>query len=776
MRHRLGLLFLLAAAPAAGQGPIQRHQLTGWLDSLHRASTPTEVEALAPAAGVADGAVRQLRRALLNTRRGEVEHDRRAFERALFDFDQSSARHKSWAWPELGMALTFAALHRGDYIAVGSDGQYQSESHAEAVWRHLQEGVKRDPTSPDIRAFAIRVLVAGGDRELTTTQARLLTGLLAVPAPEPDAWLVFGRWLRGRTRYDSALQAFDRSLVAGGDASRLALERARTMMPLGDSLAAAASYWKGLQHPTVIGRSAYRTDLAWILGPDSLSAFDAATGDSLLPFLTRFWARRDMRSAKTTDGRLLEHLRRWAIAFANFKVVDPWRRTMFTRIEFAFEGFTECVASNARFYQTLARTPPVDAEDIRGREQLLDHRGLIYLRHGTPIGRIARTVVSGPTPITEVGIATKPLDFNYSPSQEEEHAEHVSRQATAAWMYWIDGDWRILFFRGSKALGTEAPTTLTSYLPLNFGAEWYAIGQMAPQYAAAASKLETYRGMQPKSCLGTVKQAIATSRRDATTGIATESDSPPITRPWDAALNVFVLGTARDASGRALVTFALPTDRLIATPRDDGRHRFEIRFRISAYEAVTGKTMQIDTVRRFTSDVAPAPRQFLTGLFEIPLGPGRWELTLLARQQSDSTGAFGELRGREVSRGDRLAMSDLITGIPNGTPLWQSAAGAFPLNALGSWSRKTPLELYFEIYGLPVDADYRTSIEVRLADQKKGKSILISETGRARGATTLFRRSLDLGQLSPGSYLVVVRVTHGSDSVVSERPLLIRAK
>ena len=57
---------------------------------------------------------------------------------------------------------------------------------------------------------------------------RTMIGTLLAHDPEADALLVAGRDLRNRQRYDSALAMFDRSLAAGGDKSRLQLERARS--------------------------------------------------------------------------------------------------------------------------------------------------------------------------------------------------------------------------------------------------------------------------------------------------------------------------------------------------------------------------------------------------------------------------------------------------------------------------------------------------------------------------------------------------------------------
>ncbi|MES2303926.1 MAG: hypothetical protein V4558_00365 [Gemmatimonadota bacterium] len=774
-RHSFGALSLLvllsSAAPIKAQTRDQRLALARWGDSLTHAQDAAALAAFGPVVGAGDKAVRQVRRALYNARRGEVSHDRGALEKALFDFDQASARHRDWPWPDYGLALVFKTLHFEDFPAIGSSGQYPGEAHSEATWRHLRDAIKRDPAMPEARHLALSLMIAAGDRELPATQEDLFNRMLGTPSPEADLQLVFGRVLRARKQFDSSLMAFDRALGVGGDRAQLQLERARSLRSLGDSTAAVAAYWDGAAHPSEIGRRAYRTDLAWILSPDSLGGFDAQSSDSLLPWLTRFWAERDMWSAKTTNGRLAEHLRRWAVAFANFRVSTPWRRTMYTRVEFGYEGLSSCISSYSSFYRQLSRMPPEDPADIRSREPLLDHRGLVYLRHGDPVGRTALVSVTGPTDVGSVGSPV--LTYNGSPSYGMSVDIAATRASTASWLYWIEGAWRVLFFRGSKALGTNAPTTLTSFLPLDWIQEWLTVAKMAPEYAPAASKLATYTGMQPVSCLSEVKKAVQKSRRDGTVGISTDSDSPPITHPWNGVLEIFGVGGSPGNDGRALITFALPTTRLQTTPRDSGRVGIDVRFRLSAYNRATGAIVQIDTVRHFAATTAAQANQFLSGLFEVPLTPGAWDVSVLARQETDSSGAYALSRARPIAIGASLALSDVVTGTGNGRILWPTAQGAFPLNPLSAWTPKASLEIYYEIYGLADGTSYRATLELRPADGQKTKSVIIGTTGQSAGLTTHVRRTVGLTQLKPGGYRLIVTVTHGAESATSERPIQI---
>ncbi|MES2124841.1 MAG: hypothetical protein V4503_09175 [Gemmatimonadota bacterium] len=771
----LGALATLAARPVAAQSAAQRTELRHWLRDIDSADNSPAFDRLADRVDDGDAALKQLRRGLLVARRGVVHANRNEVERGLFDLDQAAARHSDWPWPEFAMARVFLQLDRGGFVEVGSEGKREGEWYQEALWRHLASALRQDATLPESRALALRILIAEGDRQLRSSEQAALSQLLTAPHREPDLWLITGRDLRNRAQYPEALRAFDSSLAGGGDASRLALERARTLRALGDSTAAVTAYWSGLAHPSAVGRRMYRTDLAWIVTTDSLADFDAAPDDSLLPFLHRFWAQRDMQSAKEPDGRLSEHLRRWTVAFANFRVIDPWRRTMFTRVEYGFEGFSPCVGNATSLYLGLAKLPPSDPDDIRKDEPVLDHRGLLYLRHGEPVRRLVQGHATGAASIRLVGIATAGFGPQYDPSQSQVDDEADSRAGTESWLYWIDGRWRVLFFRGSKAFGMSQGTTLTSYLPLSYENEWAAVGRMFGDYEAAALLVENYRGVLPKSCLPAVTEAIATSREDAKVGIATDSDSPPLTHPWRAVLNIFaVSGGPVAAPGRLLLTFALPPGQLRPVVHDGVRVGYDVQFRVSGYDQLSGRTFQLDTVRHFAAPAQAATlNRYISGFFELPIRAGRWDISVLARQQSDSAGAFASIRNRIVTDGSTLAISDIVTGVPKGQPLWQSGSGEFPLNALGTWPRGTPIELYYQVYGVPAGTEWRNTIEVRRVGDDRGKGVTVATNERSTGQASTVRRRVGLEQLGTGVYRLIVRVKSGDRTVISERPFVI---
>ena len=69
--------------------------------------------------------------------------------------------------------------------------------------------------------------------------------------------------------------------------------------------------------------------------------------------------------------------------------------------------------------------------------------------------------------------------------------------------------------------------------------------------------------------------------------------------------------------------------------------------------------------------------------------------------------------------------------------------------------------------------DYRTVITVSDADEKSKEVVRIEATDRATGPATTVRKSLGLAQLKPGRYRIAVRVSHGAETAVRTRELLI---
>lgn len=786
---------LASAAPSsaqqtAGVAPAANAEADGMVP-------PTLVSqglASAMPAGVATEALAMLRR-------GEASGDAAPVREMLRLATIATSREKRSAWGPYLSARGLLALVRMDAPPMVSHAQRDGEGYVDAFWRHLLLAVERDPSFAPARQLAAAQLVAAGDRYLTADQRRLVERMVAMPEPSADFLLVHARDLRTAGHHDRALAALERSSVLGGDAGRLALERARTLRALGRRDEASTAYWAGLRQLTPTTREAYRFDLAWILEGDTLAVFDALPPEAVQPWLARFWAERDAAAANRAGERLEEHLRRWTVAFRDYRVPKPERRRHYARVEYLFDRLDRCVASDSPLYERLVRLQPSLAGDIRFREPLLDHRGLMYLRHGEPVGRVVG-VGTGPIRNTgadvlaslagEIGWAAvfdggstlfTPIPQFTSPVVPIEGQLDIetmrSMERNESWLYWIEGAWRLLHFRGSVAMGQWAPSTLTSYLPVKgYGLEWFLRGRLDPQYARVGADLINVGERrilalhQEPTCIASVLALIDRSRADSRMATTADSDTPPLAKAWNAVVQSYVVGSTRDATSRALVTFAIPLRALAPSDSSEGRRVYPVAFRLVAHEAASGRTVTVDTLRQFVRRGAAAPNEHLAGWFEVPLPAGTWQLAVRMAQQPDSVGAYGLQRGLAVPEA-AFSLSSIVPGVAGTSLRWPGDGEGFPVNTLGVWQEGATVELYYEVHGLADGTAYQTTLEVKPQNPRVRTTVRIRSTDRAAGPFTQVRKSLALGKLPVGTHWLSVSVEEGGRTVTSRQAIVV---
>ena len=335
--------------------------------------------------------------------------------------------------------------------------------------------------------------------------------------------------------------------------------------------------------------------------------------------------------------------------------------------------WTRCIASDAELYDLLAREQPSHPGDVRHREPLLDNRGLIYLHHGEPYqivygpGNPFVTDTSNATPATVMSTDLS-VDSIISPSDPALECAHMAKDSllpvgpNEAWKYWIDGQWRVLNFRGSCALGRYAATTLTSYLPVSpaTAGDWLARADLTPEYHEAALQIAAFvskfQHIVPLTCLDGVRAAVSVSRADADVAVRTDSHTPLIRRPWAAVIQAFALGNGVDQSGEGLVTFAIPIDSLHATRTANGQLMYRVMTRIVAYDRVSGRMVAVDSVREIT-----APRQSRSAGAPVRLVRVRARCRRLGSRHPDESGARFHRRLRpRATHQDRCRIDALV--------------------------------------------------------------------------------------------------------------------
>ena len=232
------------------------------------------------------------------------------------------------------------------------------------------------------------------------------------------------------------------------------------------------------------------------------------------------------------------------------------------------------------------------------------------------------------------------------------------------------------------------------------------------------------------------------------------------------------LGVGEGSPGRALVAFAIPSVGLVSSSTlSDGRKLVPIRFRLNFFDQVSGESRFVDTTRTFAVRSLELDT-FLSGHFEVPLGPGQWTMGLKAEQQAAGTGGMSRHKQIDVAGRTGLRLGDIVMGRPGAMPIWNSAGGPINLNPLNTWLSGGDLEIWFELAGLPGGTEFRTSLEV--VPQARGKrGVTVELTDRAAEGVTSIRRTMELRDLEEGAYTLRVTVTAGGQSASRERPIQV---
>ncbi|MEI2720009.1 MAG: hypothetical protein V9E87_07680 [Gemmatimonadales bacterium] len=380
---------LVLPSVAHAQGGPAGNDFAAWADSVATAPTAVALDALRANTQVWDGGQRSLARGWWQLRRGVVTGNANTVEAGIRVLVIERTAQRESPWPAYFLARGFHDLSVLRAPIRSNLAQPEGESNVATFWHLLVPLIDAHPAFAPAARLATDALLALGDRTLRPDELTVLRTLLLREPSNAALMIVEARRLRATGAMPAALARFDAALVHGGDRGVLGLERARTLAALGRVAEGEAAYWEGMAALTPAGREAYRTDLAWFVQPDTLAPFDRVPTDSVPAWLRRFWLERDALAANRPGERLQEQLLRWNDAFRDYHVPLPWRRAQFGRVEYLFEELDLCLNdAGRRLQEDLARLQPSLMGDTRSDEPLLDHRGLIVLRHGLPLRRV----------------------------------------------------------------------------------------------------------------------------------------------------------------------------------------------------------------------------------------------------------------------------------------------------------------------------------------------------------------------------------------------------
>ena len=775
----------LGASPALAQSPADRAALAAFADSLAAIESADSIRALAEASSAPrNRAVARLRKGLVNLALGRKSDGRRELDDALMEFDWAVTMEPGWPWPRLGRAMAKLELSGGEFTEKFVAGLPWGVNYYQGFVADMIAAFARDRGFDAGVRYLVAELPAQGDRTQPREFVRALTIAARDSAAPADLRLVLGRAYRTDGKLDESLAELAAYLRTGGDSGLAFLERARTLADGGRLDDAARAYRRGAVLGDGDARRVYRRDLAWIASDEELAAYDSVTADSLGAWITAFWERRDAESVRPRGERLREHLRRWAFAHRNFRVRSPETKTDFRRVTLA--DIAPCMPGGAKSPDDLTFQDPARLDDARRRERLLDHRGVIYIRHGEPARIIDRLNFLPPmdqrTVVGDRSAEAAGTDPDGTPAAFDPQALSEDRMredfGAQVWQYWFGGESRILYFSGSLALG-PGPTSLYPYVPFT-PSLLYLVAAIDARYLPVADAAEREadgrrsRHARPLACMKAVQQVRKDSRRAMLASVEGDSHTLLFNAPLRARILTFAVGDAAAGSGRVLVTFAAPGTRLVPYPRPDGEPGvlYPVTVRVTAVDSAGRVAWNADSTRTFVLADTLRGSAFLTGLLEVPLPAGTFDVRVAVFQPEGRAGAVIEQKGVRLAAGG-LALSDIVTGAERGGLAWTSGGEAVSINALDEYAAGATAPIYYEVRGLEPGRTYRTTVTVRKGTAGDGRAVRLVFDERAADTVARMRRDVSLAQLERGRYLLTVTVEDSASGAAVSRDRVI---
>ncbi len=776
-----------ASRLAAAQSPAGRAALESLRDSLDSLSSPAALRAISRDwSPSTDRTLHQLRRGFLALAAGRLSGERSDLDDALIHFDWATEQRPDWPYPWFGRGLAKLALSEGGFIPKEMAGQALGMNFYQGSIADVARAFAADSVFQAGVAYLAEILPAQGDRTQPAGYVKALAVAARDSAADPRIRLVLARAYRTNGLFDASLAELDAYRRGDGDPALALIERARTLAGAGRLAEAAEAWLAGAALAGEDTRGTYRRDLAWIATERELAEWDSLPDGARRGWLERFWGLREAEALRGPGERLREHLRRWAYAHRHFRVMAPERKTDFKRVQVIDLG--PCTRSGEKSLDDLTFEDPARLDDLRRKERLLDHRGVIYIRHGEPARRL-RTLPAQPGSFAPAPMPGAPRERApiaapaagsldpYTPQGPADGQSQVSGQSSEIWQYWFGGESRLLYFSGSVTLGTFAPTTLYSYIPLNPGL-LYAAAQLDGRYRRIAFARELELSGMPRAvpvqCMATTQKLQKDTRTAMAASVELDSYTLLFAEPLDPVVQVAAVGSPADGSSRMLVVFAVPAARLVPEPEDGAPGvTYRLGLRISAVDRSSGEHHVIDTVRTFAAaDTLRAPAH-LAGFMELAVDAGRHDVRVAVFRPGMTRGSTVMRAGVQVGPRAGLSLSDIVLGAESGGLQWDNRGDPVRLNPLDAYGTGGAAPLHYEMHGLVPGRTYRTTISLSRAGQRPDRGVRLLFTETADASSMPIRRTMGLEDLRRGQYRLVVTVEESGTGASATRERVV---
>ena len=371
-------------------------------------------------------------------------------------------------------------------------------------------------------------------------------------------------------------------------------------------------------------------------------------------------------------------------------------------------------------------------------QNLLDDRGLIYVRYGTPDQRA-----------TYNGAGVAPNE---------------------SWKYLTPSGELIFHF-----VGPVAPTRLQAHLL--YSPDLYASrGSLDPRYDQLAFQLRNGGNSIQSDLLEEERQ-----RNIEAVDIGTTTDAFPLrfANRLTATVQAYGLGNLPGAGTGAVVTFAVRAEHLAPMEHAPVAGTvYPLHFRIIADRLSDSRVTEQDTVRNFVTPAGLKADQYLTGQSVLPLPPGLYLVNVVV---GDGTGRDGVALTADTVvvpslAGSHLSVSDVVLGFGGATQQLSLGADRVPLDPLGAVPAGSDVTVYYQTGGLVAGQRYHTELEVhRRYNPGSRDRVKVAFDDKASSSSASYNRTISLGSLSSGAYEVQLTVkAPGGAEVVRRRMLNVK--
>ncbi|HSN16166.1 MAG TPA: GWxTD domain-containing protein, partial [Anaeromyxobacteraceae bacterium] len=666
MGRGLALVALLAAgagAPLAAQSEAERASLDAFRDSLAAVTDSTALAGLERgtidvARVQRDSAMLHLRLGLVALRLGELGRKNGADD-AAGEFEWASELQPRWPWPWYGQGLAeYAILDSRISVVAGVQAMFGRDRLTRAAGM-FAKSAEVDPT------------FVRGLTELTSTtlqqriNLRLQVALEALrraatteAGQDPRVLLARGRVEREVGDLDSSVAAFRSYLARGGDSTLGRLEVARSELG-GGHLEGVPDYYYAAGAGDTAVDGMIRSDLVDLVGDSGLVGLDSLKGAARARWLEDFWGARDRQDLRASGERLAEHYRRIEYAHRNFRLVSERRQY---RIEERFRSYN-------RDY---------------------DDRGLIYIRHGEPTDRA--TAVGQGLPLNQ--------SWRYARPEGDLIFHFVAREDVQDYKL-VESIYDILGFDAAVKLHGGVADTATKN-------QAYSLLQTRERFAPIYGRLIAGGGSGTASIMDKERME---GRASIALGTRTDSYLLQFEGPLnDVRWNSLAAGGAGDSSVVHLA-WAVPERSLTGVPSARGL-LYPVRVRYALIDLATGKVAaSVDTTTTFFSAAGVPKGEWLVGRVPLAVPAGRY-----VGRVSVQEGGAGMLSAPDtvvVPSRAALDLSDLVLGSRRTNLSWlRTPEDTVLFNPVGTFRADVPLQLFYEVFGVPAGATYRTEIKV----------------------------------------------------------------